>query len=133
MEKTATDKLTTIDYLVQKVIAFRKARGWQKNTAKDLSVSIVLEAAELLEHFQWGHYERKKIRQDKEKMNDLSFELADVLIYLLAFASDLKIDIASSIEKKLKWNEVKYPISKFNPHSQDRKYYYQIKKTYRKK
>lgn len=127
------DSQTTVSQLIEKTISFRNARGWQKNTAKDLAVSIVLEAAELLEHFQWGHYERKNIRQNKEKMQELSHELADVLIYLLAFASDLKIDISASIEEKLKWNAKKYPISRFNPHFQDREYYFKIKKAYRNK
>ena len=60
------DDNISVRELINKIIVFRKERGWQKNTAKDLSVSIVLEAAELLEHFQWGHFERKKIQQDKD-------------------------------------------------------------------
>jgi len=125
------DNNTTLSLLLKKIIEFRNQRGWQKNTSKDLAISVVLEAAELLEHFQWGHYERKTVRDNKEKMNDLSRELADVLIYLFAFAYDLKIDISTAVEEKLKWNAQKYPVSRFNPRFQDRAYYYKIKKEYR--
>lgn len=127
------DSATPISQLTSKIIEFRNQRGWQKNTSKDLAISIVLEAAELLEHFQWGHYERKTVRDNKEKMNELSQELADVLIYLFAFAYDLKIDICTAVEEKLKWNAQKYPVSRFNPRFQDREYYYKIKKEYRNK
>lgn len=127
------DNKTTVSELIEKIIAFRNQRGWQKNTSKDLAISIVLEAAELLEHFQWGHYERKTVRDNKEKMNELSQELADVLIYLFAFASDLKIDITTAVENKLKWNAQKYPVSRFNPRFQDREFYYKIKKEYKNK
>jgi len=94
------DSQTPLSELTEKIIEFRNQRGWQKNTSKDLAISIVLEAAELLEHFQWGHYERKNVRNNKEKMNELSQELADVLIYLFAFAYDLKIDISSEVIEK---------------------------------
>ena len=127
------DNNTTLSELIEKIIVFRNQRGWQKNTSKDLAISIVLEAAELLEHFQWGHYERKAVRDNKEKMNELSQELADVLIYLFAFAYDLKIDISTAVEEKLKWNAQKYPLDRFNPRFQDREYYYKIKKEYRNK
>jgi len=125
------DNKTTIGKLQDKIIAFRNARGWEKNTAKDLAISIVLEAAELLEHFQWGHYEKKEVRENKEKIKDLSYELADVLIYLLAFADDLGIEITPAVLEKLAWNEKKYPVNHFNPHHQDHELYYRIKKEYR--
>jgi len=127
------DDNASVKDLIKKIIEFRNERGWQKNTSKDLAISIVLESAELLEHFQWGHYERKTVRQNKEKMTDLSHELADVLIYLFAFAYDLDIDVAKSVEEKLEWNAKKYPLDKFNPRFQDREYYYKIKKEYRNK
>ena len=126
------DEKTTIKNLQEKIVSFRNARGWQRNTTKDMAISIVLEAAELLEHFQWGHYERKKVREDKGKMKELSFELADVLIYLFAFAYDLSIDITTSVKEKLAWNAQKYPLKHFNPHHQDHEFYYKIKKEYRK-
>jgi len=128
-----TDNTTTIRKLQDKIINFRNARGWEENTAKDLAISIVLEAAELLEHFQWGHYEKKEVRENKEKIKDLSYELADVIIYLLAFADDLGIEITPAVIEKLAWNEKKYPVSRFNPHHQDHEFYYQIKKDYRNK
>lgn len=127
------DSNLTVKDLQQKILQFRNARGWEKNTSKDMAISIVLEAAELLEHFQWGHYERKKVRADKEKMQALCHELADVVIYLFAFAADLKIDISEAVEEKLIWNAKKYPVEKFNPRFQDRDFYYRIKKEYRKK
>lgn len=127
------DDKTTLKDLTGKIISFRDERGWEKNTSKDLAISIVLEAAELLEHFQWGHFERKDVRENEEKLKALRFEMADVLIYLFAFAYDLGIDITSSVYEKLEWNAVKYPLDRFNPRHQDREYYYNIKKEYRHK
>ena len=78
-----TDDETTIQELKDIVAEFRRERGWDKhNTPRNLASSIIVEAAELLEHFQWGEYSH----QDKQEIAD---ELADVLSYCFSLAHTL--------------------------------------------
>jgi len=125
------DEITNLAEIKKKIVEFRDKRGWQDNKAKDLAISVVLEASELLEHFQWGMWDEEEVKKDPEKMEEIHREVADVMIYLMAFCSVFDIDITDAIMEKLEWNEKKYPLSKFNPHWQDREYYYKVKKDYR--
>ncbi|MGM0435472.1 MAG: nucleotide pyrophosphohydrolase [Bacillota bacterium] len=94
-----------MDDLIAKIIRFRDQRGWDKtDTPENLTKSIVLEAAELLDNFQWS-----TTPKDLENVKE---ELADVLIYSLALAHDLGFDISEIIDEKLKKNLKKYPIEK---------------------
>lgn len=94
-----------MDSIVDKVIKFRNDRGWEKNDKpENLAKSIVIEAAELLENYQWG--------SDHADMENVKEEIADVLIYAIAMAYDLGFDIEKIIDEKLIKNEVKYPIKK---------------------
>lgn len=94
-----------MDSIVDKVIKFRNDRGWEKNDKpENLAKSIVIEAAELLENYQWG--------SDHADMENVKEEIADVLIYAIAMAYDLGLDIEKIIDEKLIKNEVKYPIKK---------------------
>lgn len=94
---------------MEKVNDFRDARDWRQfHNEKDLAFSISLEAAELLELFQWKSAEEvreKNIERIKE-------ELADVLIYSYMMADNLNLDIDGIIDAKLKKNNEKYPVSK---------------------
>ncbi len=104
------------------VIKFRDQRGWKKyHNPKDLSISIAIEAAELMELFQWkdqatpGNEEEinkslEKIKRDKKYMRRIKEELADVLIYCLSLSDILDIDMGDMIKMKMKMNEKKYPI-----------------------
>lgn len=118
------DSKTTLKELKNKIDKFRKARNWAPSE-KNLAISIVLEAAELLENFQWDDY---KAHQDSEKVRE---ELADVLIYSLEFAMDNNIDVSAAIEDKLKKNGEKYPVKLVkNDNSTN---YYMLKKASRAK
>ncbi|MFP4049172.1 MAG: nucleotide pyrophosphohydrolase, partial [Desulfovermiculus sp.] len=93
--------------ILDKLIKFRDDRDWaQFQTAKNLAISISLEAAELLEHFQWTT-EDQDIPQDKREA--LGEELADILIYLLLFANKLDIDPVQAARDKIEKNAKKYP------------------------
>lgn len=93
--------------ITDKVINFRAVRGWDDSTnAKSMAISIVLEAAELLEVFQWKTAEEGI--QDMEAVQD---ELADILIYCLALANHLDLNPDELIERKLIKNTEKYPIN----------------------
>lgn len=127
------DEKINLSEIKKKIVEFRDKRGWQDNKAKDLAISVVLEASELLEHFQWGMWDEAEVKKDPEKVEEIHREVADVLIYLIAFCALMDIDISDAILEKLAWNEKKYPVSKFNPHWQDKEYYYKVKKEYREK
>lgn len=102
----------SIAELTSRIIEFRDARNWKQfHNPKDLSISLVLEATEVLEHFQWKNMEEmeKHVEGAKEEIGD---ELADTLYWLLLISHDLKIDILAALDRKMKKNEEKYPINK---------------------
>jgi NTP pyrophosphatase (non-canonical NTP hydrolase) len=106
------NRISDIKELTEKIIEFRDARDWKQfHNPKDLALSLVLEAAEVLEHFQWKNKEEIE-NYIKTNKDDIGEELADVFYWVLLFSSDLGIDICEALEKKLKQNENKYPISK---------------------
>ena len=108
------DEQTTIMALKKQVSGFRDKRNWLKDdTPKNLAISISLEAAELLEHFQWKTDQQiREAVMDRAKKNQVSDELADILIYCLGFSDVLDIDISNAIETKLRKNAEKYPMVK---------------------
>ena len=98
--------------LTKRIIAFRDARDWKQfHNPKDVALSLVLEAGEVMEHFQWKNKEEieKYIETNKA---DIGEELADVLYWVLLMSHDLKIDVLDALEKKIKKNEEKYPVEK---------------------
>jgi len=101
----ATDHDTTLAELKQRVAAFAAARDWQPfHSGKNLAMSIAIEAAELMEHFQWTP--PAEVELDKAEVAE---ELADVLLYALAFANSLDIDVAAAIMAKMEKNETRFP------------------------
>jgi NTP pyrophosphatase (non-canonical NTP hydrolase) len=101
-----------LEEITNKIIDFRDKRDWQQfHNPKDLALSLVLEASEVLEHFQWknGTELNKYIDSNKDL---ISQELADVLYWVLLMSKDLDINIIQALEAKLKINEEKYPIEK---------------------
>jgi dCTP diphosphatase len=121
------DRDTTLQELKDLAAGFRDERNWQvHHSPKNLAVSIAIEAAELMEHFQWDDY-----GEDDKKA--VAAELADILIYCMSFADTLDIDVASSFQDKLNAAAVKYPVSTFNATHDDPADYVRIKKAYRKK
>ncbi len=107
------DDDTTILKLKKQVTEFRDARDWLRyDTPRSLAISISVEAAELLEHFQWKNDEQmREVLMDRARKSEISDELADVLIYCLGFSDVLGIDISEAVELKLKKNEERYPIA----------------------
>ncbi|MBG9983113.1 nucleotide pyrophosphohydrolase [Aerococcaceae bacterium DSM 111020] len=94
--------------LIDKINKFRDDRDWRQfHNEKDLSLSIVLEASELLEIFQW-----KTSEEGIENIEAIKDELADILFYSLMLADNLELDIEEIIEAKLAKNRQKYPIDK---------------------
>jgi len=91
--------------IVEQIIEFRNNRGWEEHDKpENLAKSIIIEAAELLENYQWG--------PDHADLENVKEEIADVIIYSIAMAYDLGFDIEKIIEEKLEKNAVKYPIKK---------------------
>ena len=104
--------MKNINDLTKRIIAFRDARDWKQfHNAKDVALSLVLEAGEVMEHFQWKNKEEieKYIETNKA---DIGEELADVLYWVLLMSHDLKIDVLEALEKKILKNEEKYPVEK---------------------
>ncbi len=101
-----------IRLLTEKIKKFRDERDWmQFHNHKDLALSLVLEAAEVLEHFQWKKPEEVEAHAAACK-EEIADELADVACYLFELADNLKIDLPSAIETKLGKNALKYPVEK---------------------
>ena len=105
------DNQTTIAELRKHVTNFRDERNWLKDDSpKNLAISISIEASELLEHFQWKTEEQiRETIKDSAKRNQISDELADVLIYCLGISDVLGIDVTEAIDAKLRRNAEKYP------------------------
>ena len=94
------------------LLKFRSERDWEQfHNPKDQALSLVLESAELLEHFQWknGKELTAHLKANKAEVAD---ELADVLGWVLLMANDLKIDLDAAFRKKLADNARKYPVEK---------------------
>lgn len=98
-----------MDHLIQKLIEFRDQRNWKQfQNPKDLAISLVLEASELLENFQWKSSEQAV----REKSKDIEEEMADVFMYLLLLSNELGIDLEKAVTDKIAKNADKYPASK---------------------
>jgi NTP pyrophosphatase (non-canonical NTP hydrolase) len=95
------------EQVAQKALDFRNERDWKQfHNPKDLALSISLEAAELLELFQWSGTDLE-VEQKKPEMAD---ELADVLIYCVYMADAMGVDIPEIMASKLAQNAEKYPV-----------------------
>ncbi|MEN9912847.1 MAG: hypothetical protein RLY66_255 [Candidatus Parcubacteria bacterium] len=104
--------MSKIEDLTKRILAFRDARNWKQfHNPKDMALSLVLEAAEVMEHFQWKNKEEME-SYVKTNKKDIGEELADVLYWVLLMSNDLKIDVSSALQEKLKKNEEKYPVKK---------------------
>lgn len=101
-----------IQDLTNRITDFRDARDWKQfHNPKDCAISLALEAAEVLEHFQWKNKEEMEVYVKTNKA-EISEELADVLYWVLLMSRDLDIDVLDALDKKMKKNEDKYPVEK---------------------
>lgn len=110
-----TDATTTVQALRELVREFVEQRDWQQfHTPKNLSMSLAIEAAELMEHFQWLTAEQsRELAADPAKLVEVGEELADVVCYTLALANELGIDVASAMRDKMVKNAAKYPAERY--------------------
>ncbi len=91
--------------IIEKVLEFRAKRNWDtENDPRSLAISMIIECGELLENFQWN-----KVPDDLENTKE---EIADVIIYAIALAEKLNINLEKAIEEKLVKNAIKYPEAK---------------------
>jgi NTP pyrophosphatase (non-canonical NTP hydrolase) len=109
------DTNTPLAELKRMVRDFIAERAWERfHDPKNLSASIAIEAAELMEHFQWLRSEElDAVRRDPDKMAAIREELADILAYLLSFAFVLDIDLTSALAEKMQKNAQKYPADRY--------------------
>jgi len=90
---------------------FVAARSWEQyHTPKNLAMAIGIEAAELMEHFQWLTVEESwQLIQDPNQRAEVADELADVIIYCLSFANQADIDMSDAVLAKMRRNEQRFP------------------------
>jgi len=109
------DATTNVADLRELVRQFVAERDWQQfHAPKNLSMALAIEAAELMEHFQWiSPAASRLVGEDAEKREFVSDELADVLCYVLALANELNIDLSRAVRDKMKKNAIKYPAEEY--------------------
>jgi len=110
-----SDSDTTIAELRSDVQRFVDERDWgQFHNPKDLSISLCIEAAELLEEFQWLRPEEVEAAgRDPKARARVASELADILIYAFSLANALDLDVATAVREKLVANSRKYPANRY--------------------
>lgn len=106
------EKMSEIREITGKIKKFRDDRDWmQFHDPKNMAVSVILEASELLEHFQWKTAEEVE-KYAKQNHAEIKDEIADIALYLFELADNLGINLISAMEEKLEKNELKYPVEK---------------------
>jgi dCTP diphosphatase len=115
-----TDDEIPIGAIRQRLRQFAASRQWEQyHSPKNLAMSIAIEAAELMEHFQWSSTDGSQhIAHNATTRSQIADELADILIYCLHFANATTIDVSSAIATKLAQNEARFPAG-FIPRSAD--------------
>ncbi len=110
-----SDTTTTLDQLRQQIRQFVDQRDWQQfHSPKNLSMALAIEAAELMEHFQWLDTEAsRQLPEDEAKLVEVGEELADVFCYTLALANELGIDLSTTMQAKMIKNAAKYPADEY--------------------
>ncbi|MEY4187898.1 MAG: nucleotide pyrophosphohydrolase [Planctomycetaceae bacterium] len=104
--------MSDLQQITELIRRFRDERDWmQFHNPKNLAVSICLESAELLEHFQWTTAEQSEA-VGRSKRDQIATEIADVAIYLIELSDNLGIDLWQAIQSKLQHNAAKYPVEK---------------------
>ncbi|RTZ59087.1 MAG: nucleotide pyrophosphohydrolase [Gammaproteobacteria bacterium] len=102
----------SLESLKLRLREFAAERDWdQFHSPKNFASALIVEAAELLEHFQWLTQEQSR-HLDPETQREVALEMADVLIYLIRLADKLDIDLIASAREKIALNEKKYPVEK---------------------
>jgi NTP pyrophosphatase (non-canonical NTP hydrolase) len=104
-----TGQILSLESLRDRLREFALAREWdQYHTPKNLSMALIAEAAELVEHFQWVEGDSSHLLEEKTRTS-VEEELADILIYLVRISDKLNVDLYDAVERKIAINEKKYP------------------------
>ena len=91
---------------------FAKERDWdQFHSPKNFSMALIVECAELVEHFQWLTDEQSK-NLNEETRDEVSLEMADIMIYLIRLSDKLDVDLIETVNRKMELNAIKYPVEK---------------------
>ena len=104
--------MSDLSEMQKRIVEFRDARDWKQfHNPKDMAISLVLEASELIEHFQWKTQEEidKHLKNNKAEITD---ELVDVMYWVLLMAKDMDIDLSKGFDAKMSKNEAKYSVEK---------------------
>ena len=102
----------TLERLRDRLRDFAEARDWnQFHSPKNLAIALSVEAAELLEHFQWMS-DKDSLTMPPDKLGKIDEEMADVLLYLIRLADTLNVDLIQAADKKIDTNARKYPVEK---------------------
>lgn len=102
----------SLDNLTLAISRFAEERDWEQfHSPKNLAMAIIVEAGELMEHFQWLTQQQSR-ELDDEQRRAVSLEMADVLIYLVRMAEQLNIDLLQAAKEKMAINAEKYPADK---------------------
>ena len=98
--------------LQQRLLMFAKERDWEQfHAPKNLAMALAVEAAELMEHFQWlSEAQSEALSEDKRQ--EVGYELADVFIFTMRLAERLGVDLPRLVEEKIEINAKKYPAEK---------------------
>lgn len=103
----------TTKELQKKIIDFVERRDWKQfHNPKDLSISLLLESAELLEHFQWKSQEEMDNLPKTSEFKEVKEELADIYYWTLLISYYLNVNLEKEFLAKMKKNEKKYPVRK---------------------
>lgn len=101
----------SIENLRQQLSLFAQKRDWEQfHSPKNLSMALIAEAAELIEHFQWLTEEQSHQLAD-EQQHEVSLELADIFIYLIRISDQLDVDLIAAAREKMAINEKRFPVS----------------------
>lgn len=104
--------MSDIKTLQEKVDNFIKERDWEQfHTPKNIAMSVAIEAAELMEHFQW-YTTQQSLEIIEDNRAEIEDEVADVMIYLLSFANTCNIDLFKAVTRKMERNNGRFPIEK---------------------
>lgn len=98
--------------LIASIRSFADERNWEQfHSPKNLSMALIVEAGELVEHFQWLSEQESNALADRQR-EEIALEMADILIYLCRLSDRLGIDLVAAAEKKMRINGEKYPVER---------------------
>ena len=104
--------MQSLEQIKTRLREFAKERDWdQFHSPKNLAMALIVEAAELVEHFQWLSEEQSQTLSP-EKLAEVAQEIADIQIYLIRLADKLGVDMEKAVKAKIELNEKKYPAEK---------------------